>query len=169
MTTGVSLAIVAGCTTVIYLFLIAVMRIFGRRELGQLSVLDLIVLLILGSAVETSMIHGNLTLPAGLTSAATLLVVNKVLSLIFLRSKRLRHIVNGGPVVLVHDGKVVHSHCKRVGMRDADLAEALRAKGYDSVAQVRFAVCETDGQVSVVPTANPKSKSPKRSNGKPPP
>lgn len=151
MDTVVSLAIVAGATAVVYLFLIVLLRLFGRRELGQLSVIDLIVVLILGSAVETAMIHGNLTLPAGLTSAATLLVVNKGLTLVFLRSKRLRHLVGGGPILLVHDGKMVAEHCHRVGMSPADVAEAVRSRGYADLADVRFAVLETDGEVTVVP------------------
>lgn len=157
MATAVSLAVVAGCTTVIYLFLIVVMRLFGRRELGQLSVLDLIVILILGSTVETAMIHGNLTLPAGLTSAATLLVVNKLLTAVFLRSPRLAQLVNGGPVILVQDGQMVAGTCKRAGMTALDVAEAVRAKGYQDLTEVRFAVLETNGDVSVVPVAHPKA------------
>jgi uncharacterized membrane protein YcaP (DUF421 family) len=149
--TAVSLAIVAGCTSVIYLFLIVLLRLFGRRELAQLTVVDLIVVLILGSAVETAMIHGNLTLPAGLTSAATLFVLNKALTVVFLHSKRLRHLVGGGPVLLVHDGKLVTEHLKRVGMTAADVDEALRGRGYDGMRRVRFAVLETDGEVTVVP------------------
>lgn len=157
MATFFSLAIVAGTTTVIYLFLIVLLRLFGRRELGQLSVVDLIVVLILGSAVETAMIHGNLTLPAGLTSAATLLVVNKVLTLIFLRSRRLRHLVGGGPILLVHNGKMVGEHCRRVGMSAADVDEACRSRGYDDLAKIRFAVLETDGEVTVLPREKAQS------------
>src|SRR5580658_3890614 len=143
MATAVSLLIVAGTTTAVYLFLIVVLRLFGRRELGQLSVIDLIVVLILGSAVETAMIHGNLTLPAGLTSAATLLVVNKLLTLVFLRSKRLRHLVGGGPILLVHNGKLVFEHCHRVGMSPADVDEACRSRGYDDLTKIKFAILET--------------------------
>jgi uncharacterized membrane protein YcaP (DUF421 family) len=158
MATAVSLAIVAGTTTVVYLFLILLLRTFGRRELGQLSVVDLIVVLILGSAVETAMIHGNLTLPAGLTSAATLLVVNKLLTVVFLRFKKLRHLVGGGPILLVHDGKMVDMHCHRVGMTSADVSEACRGRGYQDLSQVRFAVLETDGEVTVIPTADPPGR-----------
>lgn len=153
--TAVSLAIVVGCTTTIYLFLIVLLRLFGRRELAQLSAIDLIVVLILGSAVETSMIHGNLTLPAGLTSAATLLVLNKALTVVFLRSPRLRHLVGGGPVLLVHDGEMVAAHLRKAGMSPADVAEAIRGKGYDDLKQVRFAVLETDGEVTVIPVEHP--------------
>jgi uncharacterized membrane protein YcaP (DUF421 family) len=143
----------------VYLFLIVLLRLFGRRELGQLSVIDLIVVLILGSAVETAMIHGNLTLPAGLTSAATLLVLDKLLTMVFLRSKRLRHLVGGGPILLVNDGKMVSEHCHRVGMTANDVDEAIRGRGFDDLAKIRFAVLETDGEVTVVPMTHQKPDS----------
>jgi uncharacterized membrane protein YcaP (DUF421 family) len=147
-----SLAVVAGSTAGIYLFLIGLLRLFGRRQLGQLTVIDLIVVLLLGSAVETAMIHGDLSLPAGLTSAATLLLVNRLLSVVFLRSPKLRHLVGGGPILLVENGAVVPAHLRRAGMTAADVAEAVRGRGYEGLEEVRFAVLETNGEVTVVPT-----------------
>jgi len=144
------LLIVAGTTATIYLFLIAALRLLGRRQLAQLSALDLIVVLLLGSAVETAMIHGDLSLPAGLIAAGTLLVMNRLLTLVFLRSSRLSQLVNGGPILLVHDGEVVESHCRRVGLTRPDLDAALRGRGYADAAEVREAVLETDGTISVV-------------------
>ena len=152
-----SLAIVTGSTTAIYLFLVMLLRLFGRREMAQLTMIDLIVVLILGSAVETAMIHGNLTLPAGLTSAATLLALNKLMTLAFLRSDRLRHLVGGGPVLLVHDGTLVTEHLTRVGMTAVDVAEAIRGRGFDDLREVKYAVLETDGEVTVVPVRRPGS------------
>jgi uncharacterized membrane protein YcaP (DUF421 family) len=150
-----SLATVAGTTTAVYVFLIVLLRLFGRRELEQLTVIDLIVVLILGSAVETAMIHGNLTLPAGLTSAGTLLVDNKILTLVFLRSARFRHLVGGGPILIVDDGHVVAGHLRRAAMTADDVAQAIRGKGYDDLAEVKFAVLETNGEVTVVPRDPP--------------
>ena len=142
-------------TAALYLFLVVVLRVLGRRQLGQLTVIDLVVVLLLGSAVETAMIHGNTSLPVGLASAGTLLVVNRVLTLAFLRSRRFSNLVNGGPVLLVHDGQVLDEHLVRVGMTQADLFEALRSRGFTGPHGVRAAVLETDGTVSVVtdPTA----------------
>jgi uncharacterized membrane protein YcaP (DUF421 family) len=144
---------VAGTTAFIYLFLVTLLRIFGRRELAQLSVLDLIVVLLLGSTVETAMIHGDLSLPAGLISAGTLIVLNKLLSLFFLASPRLRHLVNGGPILLVHDGRIIGSHLRRTGLSREDLDAALRGRGYTGPEGIRDAVLETDGSISVVGTA----------------
>jgi uncharacterized membrane protein YcaP (DUF421 family) len=113
--TVTSLAVVVGSTTGIYLFLLLMLRLFGRRQLGQLTVIDLIVVLVLGSAVETAMIHGDLSLPAGLTSATTLLVLNRLLTWAFLRSTRLRHLVGGGPILLVQNGSVIENHLQTDG------------------------------------------------------
>ena len=147
-----SLLIAAGSTALIYLFLIGLLHVFARRQLGQLSVVDLVVVLVLGSAVETSMIHGDTSLPVGLVSAATLLIVNRLLTLAFLRSSRLEHLVNGGPILLVSRGQVIDEHLRRAGMTRADLDEALRARGMDEPSGCKAAILETDGTVSVVET-----------------
>lgn len=148
---GMNLLVVAATTAAIYLFLTAAMRLLARRQLGQLTVIDLVVVLVLGSAVETAMIHGDTSLPAGLVSAATLLVLNRALTWAFLRSSRLNHLVNGGPVLLVHRGEPVDEHLRRVGMTRDDLLAALRGRGYDGTDGVSEAVLETDGTVTVMP------------------
>jgi uncharacterized membrane protein YcaP (DUF421 family) len=151
------LVLVAASTAGIYLFLITLLRLAGRRQLAQLSALDLVVVLLLGSAVETAMIHGDTSLLAGLVSAATLLVLNRLLTLVFLRSERLSHFVNGGPILLVHDGTVLESHLARVGLTAPDLDAALRARGYEGPKGVEEAVLETDGTISVVGEARAES------------
>jgi uncharacterized membrane protein YcaP (DUF421 family) len=83
-------------------------------------------------------------------SAATLLVLNRLLTFVFLHSDRFRHLVGGGPVLLVHDGRPIEEHLHKVGMTRSDLDEALRARGYADTAAVREAVLETDGTVSVI-------------------
>ncbi|GAC1364593.1 MAG: hypothetical protein NVSMB32_07250 [Actinomycetota bacterium] len=156
------LLIVSGTTAVIYLFLVVMLRIFGRRQLGQLTVIDVMVVLLLGSAVETAMIHGDVSLQAGLVSAATLLVINKLVTVTLLRLPRFRHLVSGGPVLLVHDGHLIDEHLRRVGMTATDLEEALRARGYDSPGEVRAAVLETDGTVSVIALPAPAEDKPEQ-------
>jgi uncharacterized membrane protein YcaP (DUF421 family) len=151
------LVVVAASTAAIYLFLITLLRLAGRRQLAQLSALDLVVVLLLGSAVETAMIHGDTSLLAGLVSASTLLVLNRLLTLAFLRSKRLSQLVNGGPILLVHEGRVLESHLARVGLTTPDLDAALRGRGYDGPAGVEEAVLETDGTISVVGETRPTS------------
>lgn len=138
-------------TVVVYAFLILLVRLFGRRQLGQLTVIDLLVIILLGSAVETAMINGNTAIRAGLLSAGTLLVLNFLLNKLLYRFKRLRHLVGSGPLIIVHDGRFVHENLKRAGLTEEDALEALRAREQPSVEGVKFAVLEVDGTVNVVP------------------
>lgn len=142
---------VAVSTAAIYLFLTALLRIFGRRQLGQLTVIDVVVVLLLGSSVETAMIHGDVTLPAGLVCAATLLVVNKTLTRVLFRRPRLVKLIDGEPVLLINEGKPVAEHLRRAGMTERDLGQALRTHGYSEASEVRYATLEPDGSVSMIP------------------
>jgi uncharacterized membrane protein YcaP (DUF421 family) len=141
---------VVGATVAIYLFVLLLLRVSGRRQLAELTVIDLVVVLVLGSSVETAMIRGDTSLAAGLVAAATLLVTNRLLTVAMLRSKRFRHFVGGGPVLLVHNGKVLDEHLRRSGVSRDDLAAALRARGDTNPERVQYAVLETDGTITVV-------------------
>jgi uncharacterized membrane protein YcaP (DUF421 family) len=157
---------VAVHTVVIYFFLMVTLRVMSRRQLGQLNVIDVVIVVTLGSAVETAMVNGNTTLPAGLVSAGTLFALNLVFGRLMLRSKRLRHLAEAGPVLLVHDGQFVEEHLKRIGMTHNDVMEGLREQGYQDLKHIRFAVLEVDGDINVVP-ADGKSYTTQSSEGIP--
>jgi len=146
---GSDLGLVALNTLAIYLFLVLVIRLIGRRQLEQLSALDLVTLLLLGSAVETAMVHGSTTLIAGLVSASVLLGSNKALNFAMLRSRNLRHLVGGGPLVLIHNGKFVEENLRRAGLTPQDVLEGIREREATSPDQIRFAVLEADGRINV--------------------
>jgi uncharacterized membrane protein YcaP (DUF421 family) len=138
-------------TLVIYLFLIAMFRILGRRQLGQLNVIDLVIIILMGSAVETAMVAGNTSLPAGLVCAATLLGVNRLIAFILQRSRRWRHIVSGSPILLVQDGQFIDEHLRRTGLTRDDVLEAIREREKGDIKEVKFAVMEVDGTITVIP------------------
>jgi len=140
-------------TLAIYLFLILCLSFLGRREISQLTSVELVVLMILGSSVETAMVAGNTSLPAGLVSATTLLVCNRLLTLALARWRWLYHLIVGGPVLLVHDGKLLTQHLRSTGLTEADVLEALRERGYDDLSAVRFGILEVDGSIGVVPSS----------------
>ena len=150
MISSAQAAQVALQTLAIYFFLIISLRFFGKRQLGQLTPVDLIMILILGSAVETAMIAGNVTLMAGLVSAATLLVANHLVSFAAHKSKGFRRLISGGPLLLVHDGQFVLEHLKRAGLTVREVEQALRQREIDNISQVRFAILEGDGEINVV-------------------
>lgn len=142
-------------TVSIYLFLILGMRFIGRRQMGQLTVVDLVIIILMGSAVETAMVAGNVSLVAGLVCAGILLLTNRLLALFFLRSRRWRHLVCCGPMLLVHDGRFVEENLRRAGLTEADVVEAIREREKASPQDVRFAVLESDGEINVVPWNKP--------------
>jgi uncharacterized membrane protein YcaP (DUF421 family) len=144
--------LLAACahTLILYTFLIVMLRVVGRRQMGQLTVVDLSIIILLGSAVETAMIAGNTSLLAGLVSAATLLVANRLLALVLWRSRSLRHVIAGEPVLLVHNGQFVEEHLKRMGLLESEVLAAIRERGCGGLKEVRFAVLEPDGSINVV-------------------
>lgn len=137
-------------TFIIYIYLIVLVRLFGRRQLEQLTVIDLLVLILLGSAVETAMINGNTAIRAGLISATTLMVANFALSKLFGRFKRLRLLAGSGPILIVHDGNFLEENIKRVGLTESDVMQALRSRECADVAAVKSAILEVDGTINVL-------------------
>ena len=91
---------------VVYVFLIALLRLTGKRQIGQLSPFDLVLLLILSNAVQNSMNAGDNSLIGGLILATTLIGVNYIVGLITFKSKKLETIIEGRPQVLIHNGKL---------------------------------------------------------------
>ena len=146
-----NLLIVSASTLTIYVFISIAMRIFSRRQLGQLTAIDLLIIMLLGSSVETAMVHGDASLKAGLVSGTTLFVANYIISHLIRRFKRLGHLCGAGPVLLVHDGQYVEEHLKRFGLTHEDVLHAFRQREHVDLSNVRFAVLEPDGQINVIP------------------
>jgi uncharacterized membrane protein YcaP (DUF421 family) len=158
--TPTELLIIAWHTLIVYVFLIVVIRTIGRRTLSQLSAIDLMVLLLLGSAVETSMVTASTALKGGFVAATVLLVANYLVTRLMLKSKRFRHLVNGGPILLVHDGAVVQENLWRVGFTVSDIKEAMREREIGALSDVRFGVLEPDGRINFVRQSAPAGADP---------
>jgi uncharacterized membrane protein YcaP (DUF421 family) len=151
----VSLLRVLAHTLAILAFLVVGFRTIGRRALAQLNVIDFVVILLLGSAVETSMVAGDTSLVAGLLCAATLLAANRAVAVVLRRSRRLRYVVAGTPIMLVNDGQVIPGHLRRAGITSADLEEALRQRGEPDASRLHQVILEADGTIHVIPTRGP--------------
>lgn len=143
--------VIAAKTAVIYVFLIAGLRLLGKRELGQMSLYDLVLIIILGNAVQNAMINNDNTLGGGVVAAVVLLGLNRALNAVLVRSKRLERTLVGEPVLIVHNGQVLADRMARQGITKEQLDAALREHGIDDVTTVRMAVLEVDGSISVVP------------------
>lgn len=139
---------------VVYVFLVVLLRITGKRQVGQMAPFDLVLLLVLSNAVQNSMNGGDNSVTGGMILACTLVAVNSCVSWITHRSKSLEALIEGQPVILIHDGKVNRPALDHVKMTMHELEASLRAAGCAGPAEVRFAVLENTGKVSVIPREN---------------
>ena len=145
-------------TVVSYLFLLLALRLGGKRELGQLSVLDLVLVLVISNAAQNAMVGSNVTIWGGLVAVAALIITDRLLALARERSGRFDRVIEGEPALLVRDGERLPDALRREGIDDAELMRALREHGFADLSEVRMAVLEVDGTISVVPTAGSESR-----------
>ena len=134
---------------VVYAFLIVLLRLTGKRQVGQLAPFDLVMLLVLSNAVQNSMNGGDNSLVGGLLSATTLIAVNWLVGLATFRSKRLEAAIEGRPQVLVHNGKLFEDVLSRAKLTHHELQAALRQCGCACVEDVHTAILENNGSISV--------------------
>jgi uncharacterized membrane protein YcaP (DUF421 family) len=136
---------------VVYLFFLLVFRLMGKRQVGQLTPFDLVVLLIISNVVQNAAIGNDNSLGGGLLGAVAILALNAAFVEVTYRSKRLRHLLEPYPTILIHDGRVIEEHLHRERLTRDDLVAALRRNGVIEPREVRFAVLEANGGISVIP------------------
>jgi uncharacterized membrane protein YcaP (DUF421 family) len=135
----------------VYGFLLVAIRVFGRRELGQLTAFDLIILLTLSNILQNAMIGNDNSLLGGMVGAVVLLAANYGVALAVFRSRRLERLVEGAPKVLIHDGRIQEAAMRGEKLTEQDLLSAVRREGLERVEDVRLAVSEPNGLISIIP------------------
>jgi uncharacterized membrane protein YcaP (DUF421 family) len=138
-------------SVVIYLFMLLAFRFAGKRQVGQLTPFDLVVLLIISNVVQNAVIGNDNSLGGGLLGAVVILVLNWMVVEVAYRFKPIRRFLEGTPSILVHNGQIIGKHMERERINPEDLRAAVRRCGLADVHQVRFAVLEDNGQISVIP------------------
>src|SRR6266404_9929589 len=131
---------------IVYGFLLVILRLTGKRQVGQLAPFDLVLLLVLSNAVQNSMNGGDNSITGGMILAATLVGINSGVGWLTFHSKTIEGIIEGRPVILVHDGKIDHISLRKVQMTTHELEASLREAGYAGPHEVRFAVLENTGK-----------------------
>jgi uncharacterized membrane protein YcaP (DUF421 family) len=137
-------------SAIVYAFLIVILRITGKRQVGQLAPFDLVLLLVLSNAVQNSMNGGDNSLIGGLLSAGTLIALNYGVGFATFKSRRLEVLVEGRPEVLIHNGTLYKDVMARAQLTQHELEGALRQEGCASVAEVQSAILENNGAISVI-------------------
>ena len=141
-------------TAAVYLVVLAGLRLSGKREIGQMTVFDLVVLLLIANAVQNAMVGPDTSLVGGILAALVLLGMNAIVARLRLRWPRLRRLVEGTPTLLVLHGEIVSEHLRKEGIDEETLLAALREHGVSEINHVEMAVLEIDGSISVVPVGD---------------
>jgi len=135
---------------VIFLFIWALMRIVGRRELSSMEPFDLIIIIVIGDLVQQAATQQDMSVTGAVLSAGTIGLMTVAFSWASWRFPRLRPALDGKPIVVIEDGKPLRDNMRRERITIEELAAQARLKGIESLDSVRWAVLETGGQVSFI-------------------
>ncbi len=138
-------------TTIVLLLMVLGLRYFGKRDAGGLNLVDLLLVLLLGNAVQNAITNGSGDLVVGIVSAGTLLVIDRLVGILFVRSPLLESRFFGKPSVLVTNGKRNLLAMRHEGVSEDELLSAVHEQGLDELSQVRLGILEEDGTISIVP------------------
>ncbi len=134
---------------IIYAFLLGLLRVTGKRQVGQLAPFDLVLLLVLSNSVQNAMNGGDNSITGGVISAATLIAVNGIVGRLTYKSKAVEKLVEGRPEILIHNGRVFTEILEREQLTHHELNAALRAAGCSCPDEVHYAILENTGQITV--------------------
>ena len=143
-------------TVVLYLFILAGIRLLGKRQIGQLEPSELVLALIIADLASVPMQDNGIPLLTGLIPIVVLLSLSTILSVLCTKSLRFRALLCGKPTIVVENGEVLQAELKRCRLTIDELLEELRIQGYTDIQTVKFALLETNGQLSVLPYAAEK-------------
>ncbi|MDA8343905.1 MAG: DUF421 domain-containing protein [Thermaerobacter sp.] len=138
-------------SVILYLALLIGLRAFGKREVGQFTLFDLVMVLLVANAVQPAMTGPDTSVTGGLIITITLFAVNLGIARLRHRSTALRRLTDGSATVLARDGHWIAAALRREGLESEDCEMAMREHGIERVSEVALAVLETDGTISVVP------------------
>jgi uncharacterized membrane protein YcaP (DUF421 family) len=136
--------------TAVYVLVMLLVRVSGKRAVGQFTPFDLVLLILIGNAVQNGINGGDNSLTGAAIMAVTLIVLNYAVALLTSRSRRAERLLEGVPVVLARDGKVFDRVLRRELVSSEDFAEALRSNQIEDIGEVRLALLETNGYITVL-------------------
>lgn len=150
MDTVKSLVYISLCSAAVYLFVVLAIRVFGKKDLAQLSVVDVVFILLISNAVQNAMVGPDTSLLGGLTAATTLFVINTLFKRIVRKFPRFNTFLQGHAIMLAYQGKINMDNMEKAGITMAELNEACREHGIQSVEDANLVVLEVDGNISII-------------------
>ena len=134
----------------VYLFMLIALRIFGKKELSQLNTADVILILLISNSVQNAMVGSNISLLGGLAAASVLFVINFALKKLMYKSKWFSDFMQEKPEILIHEGKIDFKALSKLNITSDELQEAMREHGVEHFADVKLAMLEIDGNISII-------------------
>lgn len=134
----------------IYIYLTILLRLIGKKEFSQLNVFDFVVFLIISEIMTMSLETHDLSIFDSVIATITLIALDRLESMITIRSKKIRDFLEGTPCYIIYHGKIQYEHMKKLRYSIDDLCHHLRVSNIDSVSKVDCAILETNGSLSVI-------------------
>ncbi len=150
MEIGSDISGIAIRTVTVYLFIVVLLILLGKRELSQINIADLVFIMLISNSVQNAMVGANISLEGGLVAAGVLFLVNFIFRLLNYKFSLFRRLVEGEPKVLVYEGKIQDSSLHKERITYDELMAAVREHGVDKIEHVALAMLETDGTISII-------------------
>ena len=136
---------------VVYAVVLGMVRLGGKRALGQITPFDVLLIVLLGNAVQNALLGQDTSLAGGLLLAATLITLNYTVGWVTTRSRRMERLIEGEPVLVARDGKLLDSVLLHELITQADFDAAMRQQGCGGIEEVALALLEINGHITIVP------------------
>lgn len=134
----------------VYLFMVIALRLFGKKELSQLNTADVILILLISNSVQNAMVGNNTTLWGGLAAATILFAINFILKKLMYKYKKFSELMLEKPEILIHNGTLDFKNLSKLDITSDELKEAMREHGVESFKDVKLAMLEIDGNISII-------------------
>ena len=137
-------------STSVYLFMLIALRIFGKKELSQLNTSDVILILLISNSVQNAMVGSNISLSGGLAAASVLFAMNFTLKKLMYKFPNFSDFMQEKPEILIHNGKMDFKVLSKLNITHDELKEAIREHGVEHFSDVKLAMLEIDGNISII-------------------
>ena len=144
------LLVIVAKSSAVYIFIVLAIRLFGKKELAQLSVIDLDFILLISNAVQNAMVGNDTSLQGGMAAAIGLFAINYVLKVLTFRSKKFNEVIQGHAILLIYEGQILHNNLDKAMLTMDEIESAVREHGVERCEDVNLAVMEVDGNISVI-------------------
>ncbi|MBS3969835.1 MAG: DUF421 domain-containing protein [Clostridia bacterium] len=147
-------------TIILFLLVMIVIRVMGKRQIGELQPFELVLAIMIAELATVPMEDKEIPLINGIIPILTLLLLQVLITFISLKSDRLRGVISGTPSVLIENGKIIESELSKLRYNLTDLLEQMRLKNFPNIADVEYAILETSGELSIIPKSQKRPVTP---------